>query len=280
MNEISTRSKKLISQLTSPQQSRQIERVGKSVQLLSLIDATASMTGYLDAMTSHARNLLERMSKQHRGIGMSCAFYRDHDCVNPFDFYGGGASHQGSFVGRSRIQSLQDFLKTHGVPEGNQTTVEAMGAAMFHASSMPWSATNRVIVHAGDQPSHGYKTAHGMPYSEGDSLDHCQLGMSHRKILECLKAAGVRCYMVRCGHCPAAEQQYRSIAKVTGGRFIDFAKVSNAQDFMIAIEAAMTDATGGNARRLIERHQRTNALESSTVRALLESFPDQEGGGQ
>lgn len=276
MNKISTRSKGLISQLTSPKQARQIQRVGKNVQLLTLIDATASMTGYLDAMTSHARNLLERMSQKHRGAGLSCAFYRDHDCINPFDFYGEGASHQGRFVGRSRIQSLQEFLETRGVPEGNQTTVEAMGAAMFHATSMPWSATTRVIVHAGDQPSHGYKTAHGMPYSEGDRLDHCQLGMSHQKILECLKAAGVRCYMVRCGYCPAAEHQYRSIAKVTGGRFIDFAKVSNAQDFMVAIEAAMADATGGNARRLIENHQRNNALESSTVRALLESFEDKE----
>lgn len=253
--------------------------VSARIEASVMCDATVSMSPYIEAVKGKTRDLLRELGQQYPLIRLGCGFYRDHDCSEPFNFFGGGEPTNGEFVGVGDLPRLQAFLDEAGHTEGNSTNVEALGAALFYASELPWRARHRVLVCVGDHASHGFADPY-IPEFQGDhdSIDLCELGMTHERIIACLKAAEMRCYMVRCGANADAERQYRDIARQTGGRFIDFQDVNSAQDLMVVVQAALTDATGGDARKLIEGKQRTGELAAPTVHALLESFDDNSRG--
>lgn len=247
----------------------------EGVQVAILADATGSMASYIDAVREQAKTLLGRLAARHPGIGLACGFYREHTCEEPFRFYGRGGPTRGEFVSATGVAGLQAFLDDAGHTEGNSTSVEALGAGLYYTSRLPWVARHRVLVCVGDHASHGFSDAF-VPEWDGDydSIDLCELGMTHERILRCLKLAKLRCFMVRCGDNADAERQYRDIAARTGGRFVDFQGVEEANDLMVVVEAAIAESTGASARELIERKRREGLISGPSVTALLESFDE------
>lgn len=234
------------------------------------------MYTYLDEMKEAAGSLLRRLADRHLGLGMCAGFYRDHDCPYPVEFSGAEPLERGKFVGRGSRHQVEQFLAERGFMDGNGTLVEALGAAMHYASHLPWSAYHRIIVHAGDQPSHGFITERGIPFGSHDSLDYCPLRLDHEKILATLKRSRVRCYMIRCGSSKAAEIQYREIAEATGGRYIDFASIDGAEYLATAIEASLIDATGGDATKFLQEQTCRQLADGSAQRMLMDSFSPQD----
>ena len=243
----------------------------QSVDLLSLVDATGSMLPEIELIRDQLAGLFTSLAdNRHYAIRFSAAFYRDHDCERPFSFFPDTDGVDGAFISSASLTQLQAFLHECAFCEGNTSVVEALGAAMHYASELPWSAKKRVLVHLGDEPSHGYGGTN--PY---DSLELCPLRMTHDKILAALKRANVRCYMVRCGNRSVdAEHQYRNIARETGGAYIDFEQLSSSEDLLAFIELSLAHATAQDIRSLVEAKQRAGALPRPSADALLLSFTE------
>lgn len=280
--------------------------VSRDVDFCTLTDGTGSMSWCIEAVKSSAKAMFARVAERHPRVRMACGFYRDYDCKNPFQFYGGagpvraprgaigeqpdpvqlvlrqvrgqaGSHVGGEFVRRGEIARLQEFLDEAGQVEGNSTIIEALGGGLYHASRLPWRARHRVLVCTGDTASHGYSLGLEPALRDpADSIGNCLLGMTHEKILGCLKAARLRCYMVRCGDSPQAELQYRDIAEQTGGRFIDFNKAGDPLALLVTVEAAIEDAAGGDPRKAIESGASDGRIGSAAARLLLESFEDEK----
>ena len=248
-------------------------RADSGVDVAILSDATASMEPFLDAVKDHSMQLLGRLAARHQHLRMTCGFYRDHGCRTPFAFFGEGDPTRGEFVGRSRADQLRKFIDIAGFIEGNETSVEALGGGLLLASQLPWVARERVLVCVGDHASHGYAQEFQPEFAEDrDSIELCEFGMTHERILDCLIRAGIRCFMVRCGENVPAEQQYRDIAKKTGGRFVDFQGIEAGDGLMAVVEAAVAESIGDSAVALLERKRSDGQISEQSSVALLEAF--------
>ncbi|MCA8952033.1 MAG: hypothetical protein KDE27_21165 [Planctomycetes bacterium] len=257
-------------------QSRAI-RVEGGVDVAVLADATASMELFIDAVKTHSMELLRRLVARHQHLRMTFGFYRDHTCQTPFSFFGDGGPKHGEFIGASRVDQLRKFVDGAGFTEGNDTSVEALGAGLLFASQLPWVARNRVLVCVGDHASHGYAREFVPEFAgDHDSIELCEFGMTHERILACLSRARIRCFMVRCGRDAPAEQQYRDIANKTGGRFVDFQNVEEGDGLTAAVEAAVAESQGGSAVALLERKRREGQISDQSAVALIQAFGGKE----
>ena len=264
------------SKLLSLRPSAQVlERILRArVDYAFLIDATGSMLGVIDAVREYARESLEALSLNPAvDLRSGGGFYRDHDCNVPLQLFGKGLATDGELVGLDRLHELSAFLHTEGFTEGNETEVEALGAALHYVARLPWNAPRRVLLHIGDHASHGFNPSLTKEAAwSHDSIDLCPLRMTQEKILAALKRANITCYMVRCGANVDAERQYRGIAKATGGAFIDFKDLGSVEDLIVIQELAILEAAGQSVLDMVEEKASRGQLKRPVVQALLEAF--------
>ncbi len=239
------------------------------IQLATVVDSTLSMAGHVNVVSHRLCDIVKELGAKHRNLEVAAGYYRDHDegSSEEYDvlFY-----RNGEFQKHSCLEQLQSWLLAHANVQGGGDA-EAMGAALAAVSRLKWTKANRVLVHVGDQPSHGYDEFYS-PLSE------CPERITHEDILSMLKGSRVKAYMVQCRTIEQAAEQYQEIAHETGGRYIHFDGLSSTEDLLVIIEAAIIESTGGSVVKMLEDKKKSGKLTSGSAQLLLEAFNDQRGG--
>lgn len=144
-----------------------------AVDIVFIIDTTASMGPYIDEAKARVRDILKDFqTKQNLDIKVSLIEYRDHP---PQDY---------SFVTReydfTDVSSIQNHLNSL-IPAGGGDRQEAVWPAINKLNELSWRQnSDRQVFIILDSPPHGYGTGDGFP--QGDPS-----GLTQDKVLQTLK---------------------------------------------------------------------------------------------
>ena len=233
----------------------------ESVDVAVLSDATGSMTNELAMVREKLCAFVGDLSERYTHLRLSAGFYRDHvPAIKEYDIalYDSGKS----FVPGAQAEHLQAFIHQHGKPDGGSDR-EDMGEALYRVAHLPWMARTRVVLHIGDQNSHGYG-----PRADG----LCRLNLTHDRLVKELTAAQVSVFMVQCAGELEVEKEYRALAQATGGRYLRFEELAACDEILVFLEAAIAAKSGGSVRALLAKRVAERRLAPSSQIPLLRAF--------
>lgn len=219
-----------------------------TVDLMILMDLTASMGSYIDQAKEQTRKIVVDVKKKFEDVPLKLAFvgYRDH-CdpkdkqLETLDFVDAA----------TQIDKFESFVRDRCNPYGGGDQPEDVAGGLEAATQMRWSSSVRIVAMFADAPAHGdeYHDSMGDSYPRGDPK-----GRDPKSLVKKL-VGNMSCdfYFMRANHhtdkmvC-AFREAIKTDVKPNGERLFEEYDLSNAANFVEtmsgAIETSITSAPG------------------------------------
>jgi hypothetical protein len=226
--------------------------INPELQVVLMFDITVSMFHYFDEVRKKLQEIILAVKKEISRSQFAVFAYRNHGDEEKHD--------QIYYASPLTAHPEEVFRFIQGIKRGGggEDALTCMEDCFQEANKLAWNnSAKKAVVVIGDMPPHGVL----------DSVKKCYNGINYAEEIAQFKKKEIRIYSVFCGEKQRVRDFYQSIAKETGGRYLEIAEISSIADLLVGICMKETGKLDKFLASLREKNQLDPAKEK-TLKAL------------